>query len=294
MKQNDVVAAISQAVKELKTLRPVYANLLDFYEKLCSAQEASKRTVHLDPLEISDELLAVKRKEGFPLIDSSEFAIDVNSSVALLTEFCRMAADSNAALAQNAEKISQAVTHGSLEPSILFAQVLTGDDDHLQDLAERVQVDKKVLAFAAYASIRPSLTVRAEELSTAYLDKETKWEKGYCPVCGSPPALSILRGEGGQRSLVCALCAYEWQTTRIHCPFCENRQQNRLAYFFSENEKDCRVDVCENCGKYIKTIDTRQMGRAVYPLVEQIATLHLDMLAVERGLKSGVPLWLRH
>jgi hypothetical protein len=35
------------------------------------------------------------------------------------------------------------------------------------------------------------------------------------------------------------------------------------------------------------------MKRPVHPYVEQVSTLHLDMLAREKGLESGIPLWLQ-
>ncbi|MCD4842444.1 MAG: formate dehydrogenase accessory protein FdhE, partial [Methanosarcinales archaeon] len=80
---------------------------------------------------------------------------------------------------------------------------------------------------------------------------------------------------------------------RIYCPFCENKDQKTLHYFFSEEEEEYRVDVCDQCRRYIKTIDTRKIKRPVYPFLEQVTTLHLDMLAQNQGLQSGHPLWLQ-
>ena len=102
----------------------------------------------------------------------------------------------------------------------------------------------------------------------------------------------MLRDEG-ERFLTCSLCAHEWRSQRIYCPFCDNKDQQTLHYFFSEEERDYRVDVCDKCKRYIKTIDTRKVKRPVYSFVEQISTLHLDMLAQEQGLRSGIPLWLQ-
>ena len=102
----------------------------------------------------------------------------------------------------------------------------------------------------------------------------------------------VIRGEG-ERFLVCSFCSHEWRTARIGCPFCENKDQKTLHYFFSDEEKDYRVHVCDQCKKYVKTIDTRKMERPFHLRVEQISTLHLDMLAQEKGLESGIPLWLQ-
>jgi FdhE protein len=285
---------ISKAVSELKALRPAYKEVLGFYEELCLAQEDSKKRVRLSPPEIGEDLLATKRKEGFPLISPSEFCVDVQASRDLLTVFLRLAEDSNERLAESAKKIHDAVNDGVFEAHELFGSILSEANDDLENLSNEIGMDKKILALIAYHCVRPSVCVHSEQLAATYLDKKDAWEKGYCPVCGSPPALSMLQEDGGQRVLVCVLCAHEWPADRIYCPFCENRDSKSLAYFFSEAEKDCRVDTCEKCGTYIKTLDVREMNRPVYPLIEQIASLHLDMMAMERGLKSGIPLWLQH
>lgn len=285
---------IRQAVKQLKALRPAYEEVLGFYEGLCLAQEESKQHVELEPGSISKDLLEAKRKGEFPLISPSDFSIDFEAADALLSVFCRLAEDSNELLAKTAKRLHNAVKRGDLETSRLFEAVLVENENDLETLAREIGVDKKILAFIAYSCVKPSVCVHAEQLSTAYLGEEGTWGKGYCPICGSPPAVSILRGEGGQRVLVCALCAHEWQADRIYCPFCENTDSEHLAYFFSETEKECRVAVCDKCGKYIKTIDARQVERPVYPFIEQVASIHLDMMAEERGFMSGIPLWLQY
>ncbi|OQX11520.1 MAG: hypothetical protein BWK80_44610, partial [Desulfobacteraceae bacterium IS3] len=81
---------------------------------------------------------------------------------------------------------------------------------------------------------------------------------------------------------------HKWPTLRIACPFCENRNTEKLHYLYSEEEKEYRTDVCESCGKYIKTVDLRKTGRIFYAPLEQIATLHLDMKAKEAGFKSAI------
>lgn len=282
---------IRKAVAAVKEARPAYEGLLAFYEKLFLAQEASRKETHLEPIKIPDELLSVKQAEKFPLIDTTDFAIDVEASEVLLRRLFQLDVDANEALANAGPKIMDALGKGSLEASILFSKTLSEDDAYWDKVARELDVDKRILAFAAYSSIRPSVCLCAEQLAT-YLDRETPWGKGYCPICGNPPALSILRGEG-ERSLLCSFCDYEWRTHRIFCPFCENKDQKTLHYFFSEEETDCRVDVCDQCNKYIKTIDTRKMGRPMHPFLEQVSTLHLDMLAQEKGLESGILLWFQ-
>jgi FdhE protein len=67
------------------------------------------------------------------------------------------------------------------------------------------------------------------------------------------------------------------------CPFCGNDEQQALAYFTIEGDERYRVDVCNVCKRYIKMVDFRESKEEANLDVEDIATLHLDMLANEEG-----------
>ena len=291
MAKNETAEQIKKAIRDIKALRPAYEGILAFYEKLFLAQEATKSHIRLQPIEIPEDLLAVKRKEKFPLIARKDFRVDIKASEALLREICQLACEANEVLTHAGVKLMDALDKGTVDAPTLLSKTLSEDDIYFDETAKSLEIDKEVLLFMAHGSIRPSLSLCAGQLAT-YIDKDTLWEKGYCPVCGSPPAISILRGEG-ERFLFCSFCDHEWHSQRIYCPFCENKDQKTLHYFFSEEEEWYRVDVCDQCRKYIKTIDTRKIKRPVYPFVEQVTTLHLDMPAQNQGLQSGHPLWLQ-
>ena len=50
-----------------------------------------------------------------------------------------------------------------------------------------------------------------------------------CPFCSARPLAGVLRpeGDGGKRSLVCSLCATEWNIGRMWCPGCGERNVRR-------------------------------------------------------------------
>ena len=294
MNKKEIVTAdqIKKAVSAIKAMRPAYKDLLAFYEKLFLAQEDSKKHIHLQPIKIPENLLSVKQKEKFPLITRTDFTVDIKTSEALLREICGLAGEANEVLAYVGVKLMDALDRGTVDASVLLSKTLNKDDIYFDETAKNLGIDKEVLLFMAHGSIRPSLSLCAEQLTTYIDNKDTLWEKGYCPVCGSSPAISILRGEG-ERFLFCSFCDHEWHSQRIYCPFCENKDQKTLHYFFSEEEEEYRVNVCDQCRRYIKTIDTRKIKRPVYPFIEQVTTLHLDMLAQNQGFQSGTPLWLQ-
>ena len=277
---------VRKAVETIRRLRPAYAILLDFYGQIFLAQEDSGSQTNIDPIKISEENLSIKAKEKFPLINLSEFAIDAEESRKLFRKICGIAEGANEDMTVSARGIIRAIDTEELDLNTLFSGLLSEDDILFEKIACDLEIDNKVLAFITYNSIKPSLSVCASQLSI-YLDENKPWERGYCPICGNPPVLSMFEGEG-KRFLFCSFCWHRWPARRIYCPFCDNRDSKTLRYFKSEEEQEYRLDVCDNCKKYIKTVDTRETERIPYPPLEDVSTLHLDIKAKEMGLESGI------
>jgi FdhE protein len=274
---------IRKAVAAIKKLRPAYTDILEFYQQIFVAQEDSESKIQIDPIQIADGILNVKAEKKLPLINISEFMIDTEASSVLLRKICRIAYLANRKMAVSAKVIINALETRDLDPKTLFYSLLEEDDAFFEKAHSDLKIGKRVLAFVAYSSIKPSLVRRAEQLS-ACLDKDRPWGKGYCPICGNVPGLSMFKSEG-ERFLICSFCWHKWPYLRMHCPFCENNDTRTIDYFYSEEEREYRIDVCHKCNKYIKTVDTRKTERVLYLPLEQISTLHLDIKAKEIGLE---------
>ena len=108
-----------------------------------------------------------------------------------------------------------------------------------------------------------------------------------CPVCGDLPQLSVLRpeGDGGKRSLVCADCATEWEFRRVLCPNCAEQNHEKLPRYSAEDFPHVRVEACDTCKRYLKSVDLTINGLAV-PLVDEIAAAPLDLWAAEHGYEK--------
>src|SRR5580704_1382929 len=78
------------------------------------------------------------------------------------------------------------------------------------------QFDSEPLFFA-----RALLQPYAEWLATRGSPQQ-ETQQAVCPFCGGAPVAGVLRGEGdgAKRSLICVMCATEWQYRRIVCPKC--------------------------------------------------------------------------
>jgi FdhE protein len=108
-----------------------------------------------------------------------------------------------------------------------------------------------------------------------------------CPFCGGNPQLSILQvkeasAESGGRDMLCSLCLTAWPFIRVVCAKCGENDPARLAYFRSPDYDHVRIDACETCRHYIKSIDLTRLGFAV-PLVDEVASASLDLWVRERG-----------
>jgi formate dehydrogenase accessory protein FdhE len=111
-------------------------------------------------------------------------------------------------------------------------------------------------------------------------------ERATCPFCGGLPQVSVLRqdsaADGGGRSLECGTCATAWPMRRVLCAYCGEEDEHRLGYVQAADFEHVRVDVCDTCQHFIKTVDLTRLGLAV-PLVDEVASGALDIWALERG-----------
>jgi formate dehydrogenase accessory protein FdhE len=105
-----------------------------------------------------------------------------------------------------------------------------------------------------------------------------------CPFCGGKPLVGVLRpeGDGAKRFLICALCSTEWAFRRILCPACGEEAVEKLAVYTAAEFNHVRVEGCDTCQHYIKTVDLTKNGLAV-PVVDELATIPLNLWAHEHG-----------
>jgi formate dehydrogenase accessory protein FdhE len=108
-----------------------------------------------------------------------------------------------------------------------------------------------------------------------------------CPLCGGKPAVAVLRseGDGAKKSLICMLCSHEWLFRRIYCPACGEEREPQMAFYSAPEIAHVRVDVCDTCHTYLKSIDLTKTGLAV-AVVDELATIPLDLWAREHGYEK--------
>lgn len=142
--------------------------------------------------------------------------------------------------------------------------------------------------------LRAFLQPYAESLSVNVTVPEPAATPRLCPRCGSLPMLGTLRleGDGGKRFLLCSFCMREWDFRRLLCPACGEEAENKLPVYVAEQFPHVRVEACDTCKFYIRTIDLTKNGHAV-PVVDDLAALPLTLWADEHGYTRLHPNLLR-
>ena len=109
------------------------------------------------------------------------------------------------------------------------------------------------------------------------------WRMRHCPICGSLPHASLLRGKEGKRFLQCSLCGHDWAFSRTSCPVCGQDSPKEMRLFFLEQNRRERAEACNLCKRYLLGIDLREAAEDIPLELLLLCMVHLDMMMQEAG-----------
>jgi FdhE protein len=132
------------------------------------------------------------------------------------------------------------------------------------------------------------------------------WSEGYCPLCGSWPAFAEVRGIERSRHHRCGRCASEWHARALRCPYCAMHDHDELVTLVpekgstpgpgapAETEAQGVIEACRRCLGYLKTFTRLQGCSPETVMLEDLASVALDVAALEQGYRrppgAGYPL----
>jgi len=271
----DIAAAFEKARGRQADL----SELLGFYERLLKEQHAT--TVNLEPFPSDEAHFRDRIGKGKSLLSREEFPLDLVSAGALFRSLCRLAKERGDSVRAGVEEIESALGSGTLHLQDLLRGAVS-EEGYAFAIADQLALDPELLNTLAEASVRPGIQAWANTVGS-FWDND-RWLKLTCPICGSEPKFAELRGQelAASRYLHCGFCGWAWPARRLGCPFCENKDHNRLQTLIIENHLPCKLEVCDVCRRYLKLVDNKEFIGLI-PEVEVLATPHLDLAAMERG-----------
>lgn len=87
---------------------------------------------------------------------------------------------------------------------------------------------------------------------------------------------------------MCGDCLTIWAYQRIACANCLEQDPHQLPYYAADALPHIRVECCDSCKHYLKSIDLTKDSRPV-PTVDELAALPLDLWAREQGYRKIQP-----
>jgi hypothetical protein len=271
----DYDARIRRA-KHLGVLHPFAAEIMAFYGHLAGYQKqlyahlaqagaqhpkpasASHFRSHLELallLQHFPELLSILQTVGpAPVAESArQFSLQGPAAwIAILTEYWTAAGSVNHLGSRTPQPAGEAQTAA--------AEALT-------EFILRVFLEPYAQFLSSHRAAPPAITTHS-----------------VCPLCNSAPLLGVLRveGDGGKRHLLCSFCLHEWEFRRILCPTCGEQAESKLPVYVAEQFPHMRVEACETCRYYIRTVDLTKDGHA-HPVVDDLAAIPLTLWAIEHN-----------
>jgi formate dehydrogenase maturation protein FdhE len=115
---------------------------------------------------------------------------------------------------------------------------------------------------------------------------------GDCPFCHGAAWISIRRAspesDGALSFAGCALCGRERQVARIRCLACGKTDPDALPVYQSTAHLIARIEACDTCRAYVKSIDLTEDARPI-PEIDELASISLDLWAAEQGYRRLEP-----
>jgi FdhE protein len=214
-----------------------------------------------------------------PLLAGVTVALDMRSVLRLLDQLIRTAYRSGTAKMATLKP----VLHAELDVVGLFRASLCQEGDELRKNAAGLGVEPEAFEAVTALVAVPFLQACNRRWSSA---KRIDWMEGYCPVCGAWPAFAEVRGIERSRYFRCGRCGGEWQAHCLFCPYCGTTDHNELASLVPEKGgANSVIEACKRCLGYVKTFTKLQGSPAVKVMLDDLASVDLDVAAFEQGYR---------
>lgn len=186
-------------------------------------------------------------------------------------------------LGEKLRRLRTDIGDGSFSPDLFLSATYSGQAGRGDEIAHSTGFESDLLVFVLTQLAWPVVAQRSETLFP--MVRGLFWNRGYCPICGSFPEISLLRGEEGRRWLRCGFCTAKWPFYRMTCPFCGSRQPDDSEIFLVEGREHERIEACHHCRRYVAGVDLSAFNDEIIPEILSITFMHLDAAVRKEGFQ---------
>jgi FdhE protein len=299
----DTADPVSQRLRALAKESPELKDAALLYEAVLPLLRDAD--LHAGTLSLTTGQAREKMESGAPLLSGLDLDLDVEAVRALMIELAA-AVEKIVTVHQPlklrlpwlsstpepdtaAGRIRTALEDNTLEIGALLSHVAAGNKDAVASVSKDLGLDPGLTVTLAQNGLKPALRVWCRQL--APMARGISWHKSTCFICGAAATLAELQENDQVKHLRCGSCGADWQVRRLRCIYCGNEDHRTLTYLFEEKDRErIQLEACEKCRGYLKVIAAFSPTIVEFLAIEDLATLHFDCIAKERGYTRGVSL----
>ena len=271
----------------LRAARPDLSPAVDLQQRLLTIVAEAAHAIQsgrLPRLSLPPKYLSAKLARGVPIFAGEPIPVPLELLRASLLRLCDALAEGGAG--EPADHIKTAIANGSMEAGSLLTASLSRDQNAIRTGSVHRGLAPDLVWLLAELAAGPFAYALQHAVFAdrrdAVLDAACKaWNFGYCPACGSWPALAEC--VDGHRVLRCSFCAAGWELNDYCCIYCGERAESFVTAAPDEERKDRRVEICGACQGYLKTIDVPELSPFPLVAIGDMETMDLDLAAMEHG-----------
>lgn len=265
---------------ELQPAVALQRNLLAIVSDLAEVFERGR----LPRLSMPPKYLAAKLQRGVPALAAEPIPVPVPVLRPALLSLCDALAQGGAGEA--AEHIRTQIDETRMDAGSLLAASLKRDQAAIRTGATHRGLSPDLVWLIAELAVSPFVHALERPLFSPPADSSlhpalNDWNRGYCPLCGSWPALAEVADT--HRILRCSFCTLAWELRSYACVYCGESGEPFVTAALDEEKKERRLELCSGCRAYLKSIDVPRLSPFPQLAIGDLETMDLDMAAMERG-----------
>lgn len=221
--------------------------------------------------------LAAKLASGTPAFSGESVPLPTMRLGPLAIEMCRLL-EPNSEASGAARRVRQCLEAGRLQVEALLHAVFARDQARVRVAAAQHGLAADLLWLTAELALVPFVVL----LQEAWLGQDAAglfglWQRGYCPACGSWPALAESHPAV---SLRCSFCGIAWPHDEERCVYCGASAQTVTPV---PAEADRQLALCDTCRGYLKRVAVARPTPPLLLAMVDLATADLDARAAVGG-----------
>jgi FdhE protein len=278
-----LTASLGRRLDELAVDRPDLSKALELQRDLLSRQiELLDVFGHggLPGLALPAGYVSAKLRKSIPALHGEPIPLPARVLELSARDFCQRLAHGGAGEAALA--IDRALDRGAIDAAALVSACFGRDQRRVRFIAGQQNVSADLVWLVAELALAPfAHLLQTSIFGTAAVAESIRgWDRGYCPACGSWPAIAEV--VGGRHGLRCSFCAAGWGLASYRCIYCGVGDERFITLAPDPETPGRRLQACNACGGYLKALELREPTEFPLVAIEDLASMDLDMVAIER------------